>query len=68
MIRSTTLDNLKNLETNNNFQESVKDNEGKKINFFDKGGQRNWSKSLKKDLIDKIEKSFKQEMMELGYL
>jgi hypothetical protein len=46
----------------------VTDNAGKKINFFDKGGQRNWSKSLDKNLIDQIEKSFKSEMIELGYL
>ncbi len=68
VIKSTTLDNLKNLEANNHFQESVTDNEGRKINFFDKGGQRNWSKSLKKNLVDQIEKSFKREMTELGYL
>jgi hypothetical protein len=68
VIKSTTLDNLKNLETNNNFQEGVKDKKGNKINFFDKGGQRNWSKSLKKDLVNQIEKSFKREMLELGYL
>ena len=68
VIKSTALDNLKNLEVNNHFQESVTDNEGKRINFFDKGGQRNWSKSLKKDLVNQIEKSFKREMLELGYL
>ena len=62
------MDNLKNLEANNNFQESVTDNAGKKINFFDKGGQRNWSKSLNKNFIDQIEKSFKPEMIELRYL
>ena len=44
------------------------DNAGKKINFFDKGGQRNLSKSLNKNFINQIEKSFKPEMIELGYL
>jgi hypothetical protein len=68
VIKSTTLDNLKILESKNNFQESVTDNEDKKINFFDKGGHRDWSKSLDKNLIDQIEKSFKSEMTELGYL
>ena len=68
VIKSTTLDNLKILESKNNFQESVTDNQGKKINFFDKGGHRDWSKSLDKNLIDQIEKSFKSEMTELGYL
>ena len=44
------------------------DNAGKKINFFDEGGLRNWSKSLNKNFINQIEKSFKPEMIELGYL
>ena len=68
VIKSTTLDNLKKLEDTNNFNEQVRDRKGKKIKFFDKGGQRNWSKSLDKKLIDQIEKSFKPEMIELGYL
>ena len=68
VIKSTTLDNLKKLEAISIFKERATDKTGKKINFFDKGGQRNWSKSLDKNLIDKIEKSFKREMTELGYL
>ena len=68
VVKSTTLDNLKKLEAANDFNERARNKKGKKINFFDKGGQRNWSKSLKKDLVNQIEKSFKREMMELGYL
>ena len=68
VVKSTTLDNLKKLEAANDFNERATDKKGNKINFFDKGGQRNWSKSLKKDLVNQIEKSFKQEMTELGYL
>ena len=68
VIKSTTLDNLKKLESKNNFPETAKDKLGKKINFFDKGGQRDWSKSLNKNYIDQIEKSFKREMTELEYL
>ncbi len=69
VIKSTTLDNLKNLEKNNDFKESMKTKkEGKKINFFDKGGNRDWSKSLDKNLVNKIEDLLKNEMIELGYL
>ena len=68
VVKSTTLDNLKKLEAADDFNERATDKKGKKINFFDKGGQRDWSKSLKKNLIDQIEKSFKREMIELGYL
>ena len=68
VIKSTSLDSLKKLETTNNFNEQARDKKGKKIKFFDKGGQRNWSKSLDKNLTDQIEKSFKSEMTELGYL
>jgi hypothetical protein len=68
VIKSTSLDSLKKLEATNNFSEQARDKKGKKIKFFDKGGQRNWSKSLDKNLIDQIEKSFKSEMTELGYL
>tara|TARA_Y100000591_G_C21751261_1_gene654873 strand:- start:329 stop:1150 length:822 start_codon:yes stop_codon:yes gene_type:complete len=69
VINSTTFDNLKNLEKNNDFKESMKEKKsGKKINFFDKGGKRDWSKSLDKNLVNKIEDLFKHEMVELGYL
>ena len=68
VIEDETLDNLKNLEANNNFQESVTDNAGKKINFFDKGGKRNWSKELSQDMKVQLEKALNKEMRELGYL
>ena len=42
--------------------------ENKKINFFDKGGDRDWSKSLDKNLVNTVETLLKNEMVELGYL
>ena len=39
-----------------------------KIPFFDKGATRDWSKSLDGELKLKIENSFKEEMLDLGYL
>tara|TARA_B100000614_G_scaffold62540_1_gene55465 strand:+ start:544 stop:1362 length:819 start_codon:yes stop_codon:yes gene_type:complete len=68
VINSTTLENLKHLETLGNFEESVKDKKGKKINFFDQGGKRDWSKSLNHNLTNEIENSLKKEMVELNYL
>ena len=50
------------------FSESAKDTSGNKINFFDKGSKRNWTKELSHEMKDKIEKTFNKEMRELGYL
>ena len=41
---------------------------GEQINFFDKGSKRDWSKSLDPIIAANIEKAFKEEMVELGYL
>ena len=68
VIETTSLDNLKKLEEKDTFMESTKDSYGNKINFFDKGGKRNWSKELRKDMKVQIEKALNKEMMELGYL
>ena len=67
-IKTTTFDNLKKLESKSGFHESAKNSEGEKINFFDKGQKRNWSTTLDKNLSDQIEKTFKKDMVELGYL
>ena len=67
-IKTTTFENLKKLESESNFHESAKNDEGEKINFFDKGQKRNWSTTLDKNLSDQIEKTFKKDMVELGYL
>ena len=67
-IDSTSLDNLKKLEAKDPFFESAKDTSGNKINFFDKGGDRNWSNELSKDTKVQIEEAFNKEMKELGYL
>ena len=68
-INSTTFDNLKNLENKEGFKESIKNKKtGKIVNFFDKGAKRNWSISLDPSISSNIEKVFKDEMVELGYL
>ncbi len=66
IIRSqnlSTFKNLKNFETNNNFFENDSSE-----NFFRIGKSGNWKKELNKEQIKKIEKNFKVEMKNLGYL
>ena len=54
---------LKNFEEKNNFFEN-----NSSENFFRIGKSGNWKKELNKDQIKKIEDSFKNEMINLGYL
>jgi len=68
VLKNTTFENLKNLEKEKGFRESIKGDDGKQIPFFDKGKSRDWSKNLDKNLTEEIERCFKNEMMELGYL
>ena len=68
-IKSTSFDNLQKLEKIKGFPEAHKDrNTGKIIPFFNQGSKREWSKSLDKDVVIEIEKTFNKEMKELGYL
>ena len=68
VINTTSFENLKKLEKQNDFTEHVIDKQGKKVVFFDKGAKRDWANSLDKDLAIDIEKTFNKEMTELGYL
>ena len=68
VIETTSLDNLKKLEQKESINEKSKDYSGNKINFFDKGGKRNWSKELSQDMKVQLEKALNKEMIELGYL
>tara|TARA_B100000902_G_C27294535_1_gene909144 strand:- start:583 stop:1404 length:822 start_codon:yes stop_codon:yes gene_type:complete len=68
-IDSTTFESLKNLEIKEGFKESITNKKtGKNIKFFDKGSERNWSTSLEPTISINLEKVFREEMMELGYL
>ena len=68
ILKNTSFENLKNLEKQKGFRESIKGDDGKQIPFFDKGNSRDWSKTLDRDLSQEIERCFKNEMIELGYL
>ena len=68
-IESTNFEKLKILEKEKGFIESKVDiKTGKKIPFFNLGANNNWKKILNPKIVDKIENSFKKEMVELGYL
>ena len=66
-IKSTNFVNLKNKELNEKFDESVYSNDGKKINFFNLGFKNKWQNLLPRDMIDKINNSFKKELLDLNY-
>ena len=66
-IKSTNFVSLKNKELNEKFDESVYSNDGKKINFFNLGFKNKWQNLLTQDMINKINNSFKKELLELNY-
>ena len=67
-IETTNFNVLKKKEKDEGFIESVKDIEGNKKTFFNKGFNNNWRKNKNKGSIKIIEQKFKKEMGELGYL
>ena len=62
-IKQTSFENLKNLELTEGFKENPSTNP-----FFRNGKVGEWKKKLDKEQVQKIEKAFKIEMIELGYL
>ena len=68
IIRTTSFNNLKNLEEKGLFGENVYDTSKNKIRFFNKGPSNDWTKVLDKKIQDDIEKVFGKEMKELGYI
>ena len=68
-IKSNSFENLKKLETKNGFAEAIRDKQtGEKKQFFNLGPDNDWNKLLDNDLKESIEKEFKNEMSELGYI
>ena len=62
-IEETSFKNLKSLEINEGFKTNPSKNE-----FFRKGVVGDWREKLNKEQVEKIEKAFEAEMIELGYL
>jgi hypothetical protein len=60
---------MQKLEKEKGFTESwVDEKTGKKIPFFNLGPKNDWKKKLDTKIAEKLEKAFKSEMEELGYL
>ena len=69
IIKTTEFETMKDMESKETFRESVIDKEtGKKRPFFNLGPKNDWKKILSDENREKIEKAFKEEMLELGYL
>ena len=68
-INSCKFEKLKKLENNIGFNEApIKKGSNERLKFFNLGKENNWRNILSKKIIDEIEKEFKIEMKELGYL
>ena len=69
VLNSTSFKNMKKLENEKGFFEAMTDkNSGEKKPFFNLGPDNNWKKILDSKVRIKIEKAFRDEMEELGYL
>ncbi len=68
-IKSNSFENLKKMEKENGFAEAAKNKEtGERKIFFNLGPKNNWEKLLDIEFKEDIEKEFKTEMCELGYI
>ena len=69
VLKSTEFKNMQKLEKIQDFTEAMIDKKtGTRKSFFRLGPDNDWKKNLKKKNIEKIEKAFEKEMIELGYL
>ena len=69
VIKTTTFDNMQKLEKQNGFSEAgINVRTGEKVPFFNLGPKNDWRKSLDLAIRQKLEKAFKKEMIELGYM
>ena len=68
-VRTTTFDNLSNLEKRDGFIEAVKSkNDKKKIPFFHLGPENDWKKILKPQFKNKLVEVFNKSLKDLNYL
>ena len=69
VIKTTSFENMQKLEKEKGFSEAgINERTGEKVPFFNLGSKNDWRQSLDLAIIKKIEKAFKKEMKELGYL
>ena len=68
-VKSTNFNVLKNLEKNKGFGEALySEKDKKKRTFFNLGFNNRWKKLLREDIRENLERNFRSEMKELGYL
>ena len=69
IIKSTSFDQLKNMEKKALFKEGIVNKlSNKKVDFFRLGPKNKWEDNLEKDIQKELEDAFEKEMIELGYL
>ena len=69
VIKTKSFENKEKLEKKKGFtQKWVDKKTRKKIPFFNLGPKNDWKKKLDTNIAEKLEKAFKSEMEELGYL
>ena len=67
-VQSTSFENLKKIEKNNGFSESIIARENKKnIPFFHLGPKNDWQKNFDNRFIQKLNDIFKRNLIELNY-
>ena len=68
-VKSTNFENMKNIEQNHGFLESVlSKNDTKKIPFFHLGPKNNWKVMFDKNFQEKLNSIFENNLKELKYL
>ena len=68
-VKSTNFENMKNIEQNHGFLESVlSKNDTKKIPFFHLGPKNNWKVMFDKNFQEKLNSIFENNLKELNYL
>jgi hypothetical protein len=69
VLKSTEFKKMQKLEKTHDFTEGMIDKKtGTRKSFFRLGPDNDWKKDLKKKNIEKIERAFEKEMIELGYM
>ena len=68
ILSSIDFDNLKKKESIEGFEESVySKTTGKKVSFFNLGKKNKWQKMLTIEQIEKLNKEFKKDLIDLNY-
>ena len=68
ILETTSFKNLQDMEKQGKFIENIITQNSNKKKFFHLGPDNEWRESLNKNIIEKIENNFNDEMKELGYL